>query len=332
MVRVSSARDQHAAIVHARATLSRHLWSIKFHKIEFDRAISKHAAVRARGDELVFEEPHPRTLDHRLLWNHDTLEAVLDGGHNQHTYAALERILFWIEQTRRVEPVAALISEWTALEFLFTVPGLSDLDAVEKFLPAYLAINYPRWLLLDFWKFLQHTRPEFPPALVARIDIRFKGSNSRATCNLAELLKVCLEDEATTPILSLINDYPILVAKWRRLRRLRPGDKTLAEDVDAFVQRLRFDIRTCYRARNTVVHDAAMVVSENERLLQRLNWMLCASVDQILFQFGRNPTLGIVDIHRCNHARWEKWREIIAVSSTPCEESVLVVPPNYFLR
>lgn len=332
VVRVTSARDRYAAIVHARAVLSRYLWSMKFHHVEFDRAISKHAAVRELGATSTYEEPHPRTLDHRSLWNHDTLESVVNGSHNLHTYAALERILYWIEQTRRVEPIAALISEWTALEFLFTVPGLSDLDAVERFLPAYLAINYPRWLLLDFWRFLQHTRPEFPPALIARIDIRSTGRHSRATCNLTELLKVCLEDETTNPIKPLIDDYPILVAKWRRLRRLRPGDRTLAEDVDAFVQRLHFDIRTCYRARNTVVHDAAMVISENERLLQRLNWMLCASVDQILFQFGRNSAIGMVDIHRCNHARWEKWREVIGNTSTPCNESVLVEPPAYFLR
>jgi hypothetical protein len=305
---------------------------MRFHRIDFDRAISKHAAVCEVGARFTYEESQPRELDHRAIWNHGALDSVTAGEHNPHTFAALQRTLYWIEQTKRVASVAALISEWTALEFLFTIPGIGDLHAVERHLPAFLAVNFPRWLLLDFWRFLQQIRPTFSAGLIARLDVRLKAPHAKASCNLVALLDACLEDEATNEILPLINDYPLLVSKWRRVRRLRPGKAALTEDINAFVQRLQFDIRTCYRARNTVVHDAAMTVSENERLLQRLHWMLCASVDQILFQFAHNPALGLVDIIRCNHARWEKWRNVIGDTSNVCDAELVVEPPTYFLR
>lgn len=333
VVRVNTARDGHAAIVHARANLSRYLWSMRFHHMEFDRSISKHSAVREVGNTFVYEEPSPRDLDHRSLWNHANLDRVSQATHNTHTYTALQRILYWIEQTRRVEPIAAITSEWTALEFLFTIPGLSDLEAVEQFVPAYIAKSYPRWLVLDLWRFLQHIRPTFAPEIVSQIDIRQPTRPyQRATCNLAKFLDACLEDDATNQIQPLIADYPFLIAKWRRVKRLAPGKKPLKEDLDKFVQRLQFDIRTCYRTRNTVVHDAAMVVSENERLLQRLNWMLCVCVDQILFQFSRNPQLSLLDIHRCNLAGWEKWKSIVTDATNACTTSDVIDPATYFMR
>lgn len=331
IVQIERARDGYAAIAYARAILSRYLWSMKFHHIEFDRALSKHAAVREIGATYVNEDSQPRHLDQHTLWNSDKLEAIDPKYRNHGTFHALDRILYWIEQTRRVEPVAALISEWTALEFLFSVQELRDLDAVEQFVPAYLAPKYPRLLLVDFWKFLLHIRPSFSDDLKAQIEFRDpKRPNGRPTCNFVKLLEACLEEDATNPIRPLVSDYPLLIAKWRRVCRLKPGSTSLTEDVEKFRERLVFDIRTCYRARNTVVHDAAMTVSENLRMLQRLNWMLCTCVDQVLFMFSRNTRLSMIDLHRCTSASWHKWQEVIEDNTSACSPEQVVNPPIYF--
>ena len=205
------------------------------------------------------------------------------------------------------------------------------MDAVEKYVPAYLAPKYPRMLVLDFWKFLVHIRPEFTDELKTRLELREpRNPGGRPSCNILKLVEACHEDAGTNQIWPLIEDYPLLIAKWRRLCRLKPGEKSLIEDVERFRDRLIFDVRTCYRARNTVVHDAAMTVSENLRLLQRLNWMLCGCVDQVLFLFSRNPRLDLIDLHRCTFASWERWQSEIKDHSTPCSLEHVVDPPTYF--
>ncbi|MEZ6152345.1 MAG: hypothetical protein R3C09_19770 [Pirellulaceae bacterium] len=331
LVTIANARDPYAAIANARATLSRYLWSIKFHYREFDRSLSNHAASRVQGQSYVTEEKKPRLLNQQGLWNSERIEQVDRNTCNGQTFQALDRILYWIEQTRRVEPVAALISEWTAMEFLFSVQGLKDLDAVTKYVPAYLCPNFPRYVLLDFWDSLWQVKPAIPSNLRVRLETGTKAHpGAHPKCNLTKLLEVSLEDESTNPIAALIADYPILKYKWQRIRRLKPGSKSLVEEIKKFNDRLIFDIRTCYRARNTVVHDAVMTVSENLRLLQRLNWMLCSCVDQVIYIYTRNTSLSLVDLHRCTDASWVKWQGILQDQNNICTPEQIVAPPTYF--
>ena len=331
IVCIENARDPFAAIAYARAKLSRYLWSIKFHQVEFDRALSNHAAVRQHKETYVTHEAQPRDLNQHGLWNSERLERVDLNVSNPQTYQALDRILYWIEQTRRVEPVAALISEWTAMEFLFSVQELRDLDAVVKYVPAYLCPKLPRLLLLDFWSCLWQVRPTIPDDLGLRIDMGTKAHpGAKPSCDLTKLFEVCLEPEAGNPLKPLITDYPILQYKFHRVRRMKPGTSSLIEDVNRFRDRLVFDIRTCYRARNTVVHDAAMTVTENLRMLQRLNWMLCTCVDSVIFTYSRNSSLSLIDVHRCIEASWDKWQEVIADKSNPCPVEQVIEPPIYF--
>ncbi len=334
LVRVSGIFDCHSAIVFARAALSRYFWSAALDGLDFDRSISKYSASKATDDAYVYEEQEPRVLRSRLLKNAHLVDAIPAGTRNEHTFGAVDRILYWIEQARRADPSAGLISNWTALEFLFTLPGLSDLDAVQAYLPFYLAPAYPRLLLLDFWKFFLHIRPAISTDVATRLEIR-SGTHGRErrTCNLVKLLEACLEDGSTNIISPLIADYPVVIAKFHRVRRLKPGTASLIEDVTSFNKKLVFDVRTCYRARNTVVHNAATNVSENERLLQRLSWMLSATLDQVIFQFSRNPTLALTDIHACFRASYLKWYELAAAVAPPfltLEQTVF--PDMYFLR
>jgi hypothetical protein len=331
LVKVKAVRDRYSAMAYARVRLSRHLWSIKFHLVEFDRTFSNHSAVREIGHSYITEVPKLRELNLHGLWNNDRLDLIDLRTANNQTFQALDRILYWIEQIRRVEPVAALISEWTATEFLFSDQGIKPHETVEKFVVAYLCPNYPRYVLLDFWESIWQVRLVPLDNLKTRLDYR-PGENSftKPKCSLAKLLAVSLEDPATNPIAELIREYPILKAKWHRVRRLAPGSTTLAEDVKNFGDRLKFDLRTCYRARNTVVHDAATTVSESLRMLQRLNWMLCSCVDQVIFTYSLNPTLSMTDLHRCADANWQKWLQSIQDQTKLCPLANIVDPPSYF--
>jgi hypothetical protein len=81
------------------------------------------------------------------------------------------------------------------------------------------------------------------------------------------------------------------------------------------------------------VHNAATQVSENERLLQRLNWMLTSSLDKVIFHFSRNPTLELADLHACYRASYLKWYERVAAIVPPfCTLDEIVSPNLFFLR
>lgn len=56
------------------------------------------------------------------------------------------------------------------MEFLFSVQGLKDLDAVTKYVPAYLCPNFPRYVLLDFWDSLWQVKPAIPSNLRVRLE------------------------------------------------------------------------------------------------------------------------------------------------------------------
>jgi hypothetical protein len=340
VVQVSGVRDQHAAISKARSDLSRHLWSVTFHRISFERVVSNHAAVRQKVSDdhdhtiqpvAVTEERQPKLLEYDTLWNFKRLETIDTNTCNAQTMHALDRVLFWLEQSRRVDPMTALTTEWTALEFLLSGQGVRHLDAVVKYVPSYLAPRYPRLVLVDFWKYFLHIKPTLSDDFKKSIGcIDANHVKARATCDFSALLNVCLNDETPNEIEPLIRDYPLLISKWQRIRRLRPDQKSLHEDVLRFTQGIVFDLRTCYRARNTVVHDAAMTLTEHLRLLQRLNWVLCRCFDQAIYSFSRNPSLSVDDLHNCSEMSAEQWLKDVKDITNPCSLEHVVNPPNYF--
>ena len=80
-----------------------------------------------------------------------------------------------------------------------------------------------------------------------------------------------------------------------------------------------------------MVHDAADSIAENECLAQRLNWIVTTCVDEIIFQFERNFTLSLLDIHRCKLTSYETWKQTIFDSNNLCSYDEIVEPTNFFL-
>lgn len=325
-----SSRDAQGAIRLARASLSRFLWSSRYGNVDFDRALSRHAVAKIEGESNSFEEPEPRHLHRHRLRNGERLHSIDPATRNPQTFSALQRILFWLEQAHRVEPIAAVISQWTALEFLFSVTGNSDLSAVAQYAPSYITTLYPRSVLLNFWRFLEHSDAVLDQNLEVSLGLRV-SSKGRRTCDLKLLLEQCLVPEATNKILPLLSEYPILISKFHQVRKLEPGSYQLRAEIENYSRGVIFDIRTCYRARNTVVHDAADSIAENECLAQRLNWIVTTCMDEVIFQFSKSPTLSLLDIHRCKLTSFEKWRKTIGDSNNLCTFQEIVEPTNFFM-
>ena len=76
-----------------------------------------------------------------------------------------------------------------------------------------------------------------------------------------------------------------------------------------FETEITFDLRFAFRARNTIVHDAAIQIVQIDRLIQRMNWMLSTVLDTLLFQFAHNPTLSLSDLHEINKVNFAKWKK-----------------------
>jgi len=336
LVTVETALDRRAAADQAHRQLMRYLHSTRLDHLNFERSVAKRAAVRIVASGTTQEVHSGPGFASYELHNDDELYSMPTANRNEGTFAELDRVLYWLEQSRRWDDVGRLIALWTALEFLFSKTLRSAAASIEEFLPAYLVPNYARELLLDLWAFIEHV-PDImlPKDMETRLEVQATGIGSRRKVNLVKLLELCLEPDATNPLKALIHAYPIVLRKYCRVRLLDPvpqQDMPIWRAIRRFERGVVFDLRFAFRARNTIVHDAAIQIVQMDRLIQRLNWMLCTALDTLLYQFVHNATLSMTDLHEINKQNLAKWMQRLKSGKTPMPLAEVVNSPQYCLR
>ena len=331
---VPNALDRRVASDQAFRYLTRYLHSTRLDHIVFDRTVVDRAAVRIVSNGSTQEVQSGTILSSCKLHNDEEFYAMPTVGRNNSTFAELDRLLYWLEQSVRSDDVGRLIALWTAMEFMFSKTTRSAAASIQDFLPAYLVPNFARELLVDLWAFIEHvpdiTLPQF---LMDRLEVQETGVGRRRKVNLVKLLLLCLETEATNPLKALIQEYPIILRKFGRVRQLDPtpqNDMPIFRVLRRFESEVVFDLRYAYRARNTIVHDAAIQIVQIDRLIQRLNWMLCTALDGLLYQFVHNPTLSLSELHEINKHNFVAWKKRLK-GTTAMPLSEIVDPPRHCL-
>jgi hypothetical protein len=338
LVKVRGVPDWRAAIEAGRRLLVRYLNSTRLYRFTFDRTISNHAAARHIPSNTTEETRGMRRLTERPLHNDTAFYELDPTTRNPETFTQLDRVVYWLEQSRRWDDVGRLIALWTAMEFLFSKSSTAAPASIAQLLPAYLAPTFARELLRDLWAYIEHAELKLSPEFEARLEVGAANRGRRRRVDLVQLLESCLEDDTTNSLRSHIKEYPILLRKYYRVRRLNPklrlagsSNPEICNDLNRFEQRILFEVRYAYRARNAVVHDAATDVIQIERLVQRLNWMVCTSLDTLLYQYTRNKTLSLTDLHEINDQSHVRWKSRLKDDATPVPLSEVVVPPRYGL-
>jgi hypothetical protein len=223
VVTVPNALDRRAACEQAHRHLLRYLHSTRLDHIPFDRTVANRAAVRIVASGNTQEVRSGTGLASCELHNDDEFYTMPSAGRNRDTFAELDRVLYWLEQSRRWDDVGRLIALWTAMEFLFSKTTRSAAESIQEFVPAYLVPNLARELLVDLWAFIEHVGAiTLPPDMAERLEVQATGVGKRRKVNLVKLLELCLEPEDTNPLKLLIQDYPILWRKFGRVRQLDP--------------------------------------------------------------------------------------------------------------
>jgi hypothetical protein len=315
VVQVAGCMDWQAAVDRARAALERYLSSTPLQRLRFDREISEEAAVRRLPDGPCHHAGENRPLLQRTIMNAERFYG-LQGECNDRTYAELDRVMYWFEQSRSRNDLGRLISLWTTLEFLFGQSGEKTHVSIAQRLAAYVVPRYARLLVLDLKTFLGRIELTWPGPLLEKMNARLRDNRFHST-DLHALAKVCCVDDPGNELLPVIYDYPILIRKHRRIfRLLHPWKKSTEfpavwHDIDHFERVLLHDVRYAYRVRNAVVHDAAVEVPQLDRLVQRLNWMLCTAMDSLIFQFDHHPRMDLQGLHEANVGSYHLWKETL---------------------
>lgn len=334
IVTVGKCLDPFAAIDQARGVLKRYLASTRLEDHVFDRTISAHAAAHHVGTGTVSEVQDIRTLMTRSLRNDGIFYGTPEKDRNEQTFGELDRVLYWLEQSRQWDDMGRLTALWTAMEFLFSRESSAGSEPIIDILPAYLVPRYPRLLLLDFAIFFSKMRVEVAEPLLTRVKASSLGRGGYRLGDLTALLEVAQEKAETDPMLQLVAGMPVLVRKWRKVRRLNPTLKGVTSsapdiwnDIDGFESNLTFDLQYSYRARNSIVHDAATSVVQSDRLVQRLHWMLCTALEGLFYQFSRNPTLSLAALHAVNRTSYQRWRKALKDEKNPVSLKDIFAPP-----
>src|SRR5579883_582998 len=315
VVQVAGCMDWQAAVGRARADLERYLSSTPLERLRFDREISDEAAVRKLPDGPRYYTGENRPLLLRTIKNAERFYG-LQGECNDRTYAELDRVMYWFEQSRERNDLGQLISLWTALEFLFGQSGKKTHVSIAHRLAAYVVPRYARLLVLDLKTFLGRIELAWPGPLLEKMNSSLRDNRFHST-DLHALAKVCCVDDPGNELVPVIQDYPILVRKHRRIFRLMHPWKKSTEypavwhDIDRFERALLHDVRYAYRVRNAVVHDAAVEIPRLDRLVQRLNWMLCTAMDSLIFQFAHHPRMDLQGLHEANVGSYHLWKELL---------------------
>lgn len=336
LVEVEKCLDSIGAGERGRRALRRYFGSTRLDHREFNRVIPGKVFVRnsMSGETEAFEADPP--LRGRDLYNDDDFYRLPKGRRNEQTFAALDRILYWLEQSKSAVDETKLVALWTAMEFLFSLPRKETVDAMTELLPAYINTTYPRLILLDFWAFL--SRANIVPEELKR-DLLISAPKGGSRCDLIALFSLSTEDEATSRIKPLVTQIPILERKWRRVFRLKPGlvrgkasQPTIVQDLEQTEKTIRYDLRSCYRARNRIIHDAATDVAQLDKLSARLHWFVCTAVDALLFQFKYNRDVSLADLHAVNLASYRAWKERCGDLANLIAPQDLIHPRVQFLQ
>jgi hypothetical protein len=322
VVKAGRCLDWQAAVQQAREELVRYLGSIPLAKYRFDRTLVDTAAARREPDGPTFVQKSERHLAERSIKNAEQFYGLRQQSCDMQTYAELDRVMYWYEQSRSWDDLGRLIALWTALEFLFGQMDASAVKGIQFGLPAYVVPQYPRLLLLDLRALLNRIEFDWPEDLLARLQATAPRKRLWTTA-LDKLLAACWEEEATNALLKLVGDYPNVTRKIYRIRRLQHPFKKSTDrpavwhDIDDFEQGLLNDLRFAYRARNQIVHAAAVKVVQLDRLVQRLNWMLCTTMDVLIHQFANHPSRSLRELHEANLGSYRLWKETIKSLSPP---------------
>ncbi len=341
VVRVNHCLDWQAAIEQSREELVRYLGSIPLAVHKFDRTLLDAAAARREPTGPMFIQQNNRRLVERSINGAGHFYSLRQQKCNPQTYAELDRVMYWYEQSRGWDNLGRLIALWTAMEFLFGQLHESAVRGIQISLPAYVVPQYARLLVLDLRTLLNRLSVAVARSLVRRSpgqsnsmrlrSVRRSSTSRRATATdkrlktmaLDQLLAACWEKEATNALMKLVKDYPNLTRKIRRIRRLEHPFKKSTEypavwhDIDNFEKGLLNDLSFAYRARNQIVHAAAVKVVQLDRLVQRLNWMLCTTMDVLIHQFANHPSHSLKELHEANLGSYRLWKETLKSEDPP---------------
>jgi hypothetical protein len=317
IVKVAGHLDWQAAIGRARSDLTRYLNSTHLARFRFDRKLSDAAAARHDAKGQAFHQRYHRGLRERSISGAERfyeLRQIPDC--NIETYAELDRVMYWYEQSRGWDDLGRLIALWTALEFLFGQLDESAVRGIQTGLPAYVIPQYARLLVLDLRAMLNRIELVWPPETLAVLDGTAEGGRLK-TLNLQALLEAACEEDAAHKLYPVVGDYPNVVRKIRRIYRLKHPFKKSTDhpavwhDVAAFEQGMLYDLQFAYRARNEIVHAAAVRIVQLDRLVQRLNWMVCTTMDVLIYQFASHPKRTLRELHEANIGSFRLWKETL---------------------
>ncbi len=336
LVRAPGCLDWQAAVEQSRGELIRYLGSIPLAKLKFDRAVTEWAAAFREPNGPTFLQKRNRRLLERSIQGASRFYELRQQTCNAQTYAELDRVMYWYEESRGWDDLGRLIALWTALEFLFGQLDESSVKGIQIGVPAYVVPQFARLLILDLRAFLNRIELDWPDDLLSKLQATAPEKRLK-TMNLDALLALCWEDTATNPLMPLVKEYPNLTRKVFRIRRLQHPFKKSTDfpaiwhDVHAFEENLLHDIEFAYRARNEIVHAAAIQIVQLDRLVQRLNWVLCTTMDTLIHQLANHPTRALRELHEANLGSYRLWKQTLRSEKSPVPLSDILHPPCHGL-
>ncbi len=320
IVEVGNSLDVYAAFEEAVNILTRYLSSVRFQKLSFTSPeISSSGIVLDLSSDTAIQIENVPKLISRSIFSADKFYSIeAKSGKNQKTFDAIDKVLYWFEIAQKSPAELKFISLWTALEFLFSVPGYKTIDGIVSYLPPYFGLAYARSVLKDFDRHVEFANIISPGKISSDLMKYCSNKDKRMHPDYTKMLSTCCDDETIADSLSI---HPILKRKFYKVRRLNPSFKTgnrftLLSDLDSIECDLILDVKRFYRTRNMLVHGAEIQDRNLDRILKRMEYMMSFIIDKLADAYYYNPNHSLTALHEVFYSSYQFYKKRIDEGKT----------------
>lgn len=185
-----------------------------------------------------------------------------------------------------------MINLWIALESLVpskTDKDLAQIDHLTLSIIPFLNLEYISKLLIRFFKDLLQWNRKFIWNLYKKIDAQGGGAKTAHLLALPDYQDLRVELEAS------FGDYHLLRDRYEHLVNLLSSPAAILSTLEKHQQRVAWQLRRIYRARNTIVHDGStpsytevLIENTHDYLDSIMRWLMAlASMDATIMSVAQ---------------------------------------------
>ena len=193
-------------------------------------------------------------------------------------------------------PESRLTNFWVALEALLVEHDGSIIEKITEYIPPSLALSYSGRLLranaIELVRFIQAGGTNGQPEAGELRTLFTLPSRGRVSIESAALAELLFDESRAKHLFTLCAKNPLLIFRLNQTRDKIKDPKKLKAAIERHRQRVGWQLKRIYRARNSLVHRGTLP-PRAELLVQHLHTYLSTTLHYLVKEIGDSKLLTV---------------------------------------